>query len=287
MQLSTETRNNALRLDLLTTVIEAPNCRLQSKEIQKTLNERYVPKPYDLESFDVAFSRAKAALRSEGLLERQDLGHQSVFYLIPEQVRADLKAELQKIRNVELFTKLDVDKQQWLLDEVEYYKKREYLDELKQFQLPGRLVVSKARELNLDWKEFHPEKWRCVDFILPPADFERLGDLELKLVSDVALSEPQKYEQRTLLVMFGWKLLGISNVTGSSLYGRYKLLGKGLEELFELGLLRWKDRSHVSDEEWALLAPKLREKPLHALFRNIVFWPMDLYYTDNVLWRLP
>ncbi len=163
MQLSAETRNNALRLDILTTTIEAPNCRLQSKEIQKALNARYVPKHYDLESFDVAFSRAKAALRSEGLLERQNLGHQSVFYLIPEKIRAELKAELQRIKNVELFTKLDVDKQQWLLNEVEFYKKKEEIDELKYYKLPGKLVITKTRELKIDYNEFDPEYWRCVD----------------------------------------------------------------------------------------------------------------------------
>jgi hypothetical protein len=286
MQLSAETRNNTLRLDLLTIVIEAPNCRLQSKEIQKILNKRYVPEPYDFESFDVAFSRAKAALRSEGLLERQDLGHQSVFYLIPEKVRADLKAELQKIRNVELFTKLDVDKQQWLLYEVEYYKKKEQLDHLKQTILPGHLVVLKARELNLDWKEFHPEKWQGVDFNLPSENFKQLGDIELKLVSDKALSNPKKNGQRALLVMFGWRLLGVSDITGSSLYGRYKLLGKGLEELFELGLVRFKERSNVSDDEWVRLAAKMRKEPLLAIFNGMVYWPLDLY-TPNVIWYSP
>ncbi|NLF88076.1 hypothetical protein GX563_04550 [Candidatus Bathyarchaeota archaeon] len=250
------------------------------------MNARYVPKPYDLESFDVAFSRAKAALRSEGLLERQNLGHQSVFYLIPETIRAELKAELQKIKNVELFTKLDVDKQQWLLNEVEFYKKKEKIDELKYYKLPGQLVITKTRELKINYTEFDPEYWRCVDFTSPTA-YERLGNIELKLVSDTALSQPEKHEQHMILLMFGWKLLGASNVNGSSLYGRYKRLGKALEDLFELGLLRWRDQSHISDEEWARMAPKLRREPPLAVFKGLVYWSMDRYYDDNMIWRTP
>ncbi len=90
-----------------------------------------------------------------------------------------------------------------------------------------------------------------------------------------------------ILLMFGWKLLGISNTTGSSLYGRYKCLGKALEDLFEMGLQRWKDQSRISEEEWARMAPKLRKEPPLAVFKGLVYWSMDLYYDDNRLWGIP
>ena len=65
MQVQSNKIKNNLQLDILLTLMEAPNYRLQSNQIMKTLRDKYIPKPYCDGAFDVAFSRAKKALVSE------------------------------------------------------------------------------------------------------------------------------------------------------------------------------------------------------------------------------
>jgi hypothetical protein len=111
-------RNSSVDLDVLAVLLEAPNCLLQWKEIKKQLQSKYVPKLMGDGSFDVSINRSLARLTSQVLLKKDDRGHQSVFYSIPEEMRGDLRIKLQKIKNVQIFTKLDVSVQQWLLAEI-------------------------------------------------------------------------------------------------------------------------------------------------------------------------
>jgi hypothetical protein len=111
-------RNSSVDLDVLAALLEAPNCTLRWKEIKKQLRSKYVPKLMGDGYFLLSINRILVRLTLQGLLKRDDRGHQQVFYMIPEQKRNDLKEEMQKIRNVELFTKLDVSVQQWLLAEI-------------------------------------------------------------------------------------------------------------------------------------------------------------------------
>jgi hypothetical protein len=110
-------RNSSVDLDVLAVLLEAPNCTLRCTEIKKKLRSKYVPKLMGDGYFLLNISRSLARLTLQGLVKRDDRGHQQVFYMIPEQKRNTLEEEMQKIRNVELFIKLDVSVQQWLLAE--------------------------------------------------------------------------------------------------------------------------------------------------------------------------
>ena len=106
MQVQSNKIKNNLRLDILLTLMEAPNYRLQSNQILKTLHDKYVPKPYCDGAFDVAFSRAKKALVSEGLLNRENRGHQQIFYNLTKKgqkecMSGSLEAVQQSIKNLE------------------------------------------------------------------------------------------------------------------------------------------------------------------------------------------
>lgn len=109
----------AIDVDILVVLLEAPNCILQKNTIEKAIENKYVKKQYTTEDaegvFHTVFTRAIKRLCSDELLKRIDRGHQSVFYSIPEEKRADLKIKIQKIKNVQIFTRLDVDEQQRLL----------------------------------------------------------------------------------------------------------------------------------------------------------------------------
>ena len=282
MKLSNNTKNKALQLDILTILLEAPNCRLQSNEIWKkimeTLKEKYIPKLYKDESnLDTNFSRAKYALCTERLLFQEKLSD-GVFYLIPEEIRAPLRIELQKIRNGEVFTKLDVDQQQRLLKEVEYYKAKSDIHELRQILFPRALIFSKMAELGLDPKEFNLKKCSgcvvtsCENCIVENMDSEVFGGIEFFLTeASFQPTEPDRSELN--LSMFGWRIIGVSSITGRRLYGRYKNLGEMCEEQFERELLIWKDDFGKSDEEWVVLAPQLRKDPPGLIFKKMMSLP--------------
>jgi hypothetical protein len=108
--------------DILVVLLEAPNCILQKNTIKKAIETKYVKKKYTTEDaegvFHTVFTRAIKRLCSDELLKKDNRGHQSVFYSIPEEIRADLRIKLQKINNVKIFTRLDVDEQQRLLVKV-------------------------------------------------------------------------------------------------------------------------------------------------------------------------
>jgi hypothetical protein len=277
MQLSSSTKNNTLRLEILKILLEVPNCELQSNEIEKKImatrkdckNER---------SLDVAFSRAKYALCAENLLKRKDCGHKDVFYLIPEKIRGNLKTELQKINNVQIFTKLDVDQQQKLLSEVEYYRRREQINALLKIPLPGFSVLSEIHKMGKDCKDFHPDHWKDVDFdyeaerykVFYP-ELQGNADIELKLLSKADLVNPQMREEINKL-QFGWRLLGISDA-GIQLYCRLQLLGQKFNLQFEEEVQRWKDYYKMPDKEWTQMEAAIRENPSPEFINSLLGLP--------------
>jgi hypothetical protein len=98
----------------------------------KTLRNKYVPKSYCDGAFDVAFSRAKKALLSEGLLHRENCGHQQIFYKLTKKgqkecLSGSLEAVQQSIKNLEQFTSILLSNparlEEWLQTEEDIFYK--------------------------------------------------------------------------------------------------------------------------------------------------------------------
>jgi len=123
-----------MEFDILKTLLRSPDCRLQRREIKNNLKEKYISSnnhrgPYDDEkSLDVVLQRKLNKLLGR-YLEKQNLGHQRVYYYIP-------KARIEEVEEV-----LKLGAVQMIEDGLARMVPLEYMKKLKELAWKGMLNV--------------------------------------------------------------------------------------------------------------------------------------------------
>jgi len=249
-------------IDILANLIETPDCRKRSRDIEKELVNKY-SKSYNENSFHTHFNRCIKRLCNKELIEREPLDHQQVFYAIPERLREKIRIDLQKIKNTKIFTQLELEEQQKLISEVNLLRKRELTRNLMDMPLPGYAIISKCQEMNLNYEDFEPNTWgnRVVmgteETYIQTVPFSRDSDLENREIElmiipqtdlDTIKAEKMAYQ--------GWKLLGISSRKKLALCGRLEALAQSIENTVEAYIEYLK--IFYPPEKWAQMETDLR-----------------------------
>jgi hypothetical protein len=247
---------------------------LQWKDIFWKLESKYTPKPYTDGTFNVILCKKLGELCELGLLEGDYRGPKQSFYRIPSEYLRQIKLRLQKRNAAERFTNLPLDYQLKVLDEYEYYGRKEQIIRLKKLPLPAQPIRSKIHEAGFECSEFKPETWSNIYFDNMVED-EELGDeVEIKIVpeEDLKGNNSGKRAEIDMLMPLGWRQMAISP-SGHLLFCRYKVFGQMVEEQFEAELRQWKEQLGVSDEEWEKIKPELRQNPPEELIKRM--WGVD------------
>lgn len=79
-----------LSLDVLAALRQAPNKRLQRRQIQTALSEKYRKKYATNNIFNVTLQRTLNRLVKAKLLEKDDKGHKQVYYYIPRKCQKQI-----------------------------------------------------------------------------------------------------------------------------------------------------------------------------------------------------
>ena len=87
-------RLDDIEIDVLSTLTQNPNHRLQRCNIRNNLTEKY--KKYAEDSFNNILQRKLSHLCSAGLLKKDDVGHQQVYYHIPKEKQQEVNQRLDK-----------------------------------------------------------------------------------------------------------------------------------------------------------------------------------------------
>jgi hypothetical protein len=255
-------------IDILATLIETPNCRKRSSDIEKELVDKY-KNSYNKNSFHTHFNRCIKRLCSKEMLERKAPDHQQVFYSIPDSQRESIRVELRKIKNVKLFTQLDLEEQQRLISEVNLLRKRELTRNLMDMPLPGYAIVSMCQKMGLNYQDFEPCTWgskvvwwteEAYKLTFPPFDPKSDRDfyeIELKTIpqpNTANLTEGKKIER---MALHGWCILGTSREK-IALCCRLKVLALSIENTIEAYIEYLKE--FFPPEKWGQLED-LRKDP--------------------------
>ena len=88
-------KDDSLYWDVLTALALSHNMRLQWREIRDNVHKHY-EKVYDKETFEAILSRALKRLLQDGLVRKDPIGHQEVYYFIPKQRQQEIIDELNK-----------------------------------------------------------------------------------------------------------------------------------------------------------------------------------------------
>ena len=273
-------------IDILTTLIEAPDCRKRSSELEKELFIKY-KKVYSEESFHTHFNRCIKRLCAYGLVKKASLGHQRVFYYMPKNQRQAVKTDLEKMKNAKLFISLGTDEQQRLLSEVSFLRKREYLRKLFELPLPAYAVIAECTRKGIDSQKFSlvssekldfhntPESWRSSFPFSPSIEEKDKDDVEIQVLSDddaADLVDPLKWKEKTKdynELMRGWRILGKSS-ENTVLFGRLRILGRLFEETIDAILSYLKVfLRELPEKEWNLVEQNIRADPTILLTAEI------------------
>jgi hypothetical protein len=265
--LLSEEINDPVDIDILVTLIETPNCRKRSRDIEKELVGKY--KSYNQNSFHTHFNRCIKRLCAKGLLARELLDHQQVFYIIPNSQRESTRVDLQKIKNAKLFRQLALEEQQRLISEVNLLRKRELTSILWNMPLPGYAIVSRCQKMGLNYQDFEPNTWgnkvvwwaeEAYKLTFSPFDSKSDQDfyeIELKTIpqpNTANLSEVKKIER---MALHGWSILGTSREK-MALCCRLKVLAQSIESTIEAYIEYLKE--FFPPEKWGQLK-ELRNNP--------------------------
>jgi hypothetical protein len=262
--------SDSVDIDILATLIETPNCKKRSSDIEKELVGKH--KNFNQNSFHTHFSRCIKRLCGKELIERELRDHQQVFYSIPDSQRESIRVDLQKIKNAKLFTQLDLEEQQRLISEVNLLRKRELTRNLWDIPLPGYAIVSKCQKMGLKYEDFEPNTWgnkvlwckeEAYKLTVPFIDSKSVGkidDIELKTIPQPNAADLAEKK----MTLQGWKILGASQEK-IVLCCRLKVLAQSVESTVEAYIEHLK--GFFPPEKWVQIETYLRNDPWVASSR--------------------
>jgi len=260
------------------------NGETRFSELLKHLTARF--EHYGKESLKVIFIRKTKPLKDKGYIQRKDLGHQNVHYFIPQEKQQTVKLMLEREA-----LKRDFNNKISRLnspEEIEFYKKKldEIEKELKLYKqlsrlidltligcLPTKAVLEKLEQKGLkdfdsnmliniyDIPDYRPEDIEV--FLIPASELnitEKIAD-----VSKIPLSILFKYlpiEKDYPINMIPWILLTHSPIENYYIVGTYKIFSEcyfDTHYFHRSWNIDWKGYYELSDEDWKVIEPKIRE----------------------------
>jgi DNA-binding Lrp family transcriptional regulator len=302
---------------------EILNFLLQNGEVRFTklmenLSKSENFKNYGVESLKVILLRKIKPLVENGYIQKKDLGHQNVHYLIPQEKlqtvkvllgKKDLDKNFEKIKS-NVKTPEDIEFYKKKLDELEkelkYYKRLNRIKELEQLRvLPLQAVLKKLEQMGFNSEEldFYVEKTkngeryhygsrRKITNFAGGAFFDDFKPEDIEIILEPAHKYKNPKDFLTQIaeeVEYGpeWIVLTEEPVKGYYILGAYKELLQLYQEEFEFEWLKWKEEFNLSDEDWKIVGPWVCFKMLFDAGR--VDLPIEIrnYLYEYTLYRKP
>jgi cell fate (sporulation/competence/biofilm development) regulator YmcA (YheA/YmcA/DUF963 family) len=304
---------------------EILNFLLQNGEVRFTklmenLSKSENFKNYGVESLKVILLRKIKPLVENGYIQKKDLGHQNVHYLIPQEKlqtvkvllgKKDLDKNFEKIKS-NVKTSEDIEFYKKKLDELEkelkYYKRLNRIKELEQLQvLPLQAVLKKLEQMGFNseelWPNFYVEKTkngerhhygsrRKITNYAGGAFFDDFKPEDIEIILEPAHKYKNPKDFLTQIaeeVEYGpeWIVLTEEPVKGYYILGAYKELLQLYQEEFEFEWLKWKEEFNLSDEDWKIVGPWVCFKML--FYAGRVDLPIEIqdYLYEYTLYKKP
>jgi cell fate (sporulation/competence/biofilm development) regulator YmcA (YheA/YmcA/DUF963 family) len=302
---------------------EILNFLLQNGEVRFTklmenLSKSENFKNYGVESLKVILLRKIKPLVENGYIQKKDLGHQNVHYLIPQEKlqtvkvllgKKDLDKNFEKIKS-NVKTPEDIEFYKKKLDELEkelkYYKRLNRIKELEQLRvLPLQAVLKKLEQMGFNSEEldFYVEKTkngeryhygsrRKITNFAGGAFFDDFKPEDIEIILEPAHKYKDSKDFLTQIaeeVEYGpeWIVLTEEPVKGYYILGAYKELLQLYQEEFEFEWLKWKEEFNLSDEDWKIVGPWVCFKML--FYAGRVDLPIEIrdYLYEYTLYRKP
>jgi len=302
---------------------EILNFLLQNGEVRFTklmenLSKSENFKNYGVESLKVILLRKIKPLVENGYIQKKDLGHQNVHYLIPQEKlqtvkvllgKKDLDKNFEKIKS-NVKTPEDIEFYKKKLDELEkelkYYKRLNRIKELEQLRvLPLQAVLKKLEQMGFNSEEldFYVEKTkngeryhygsrRKITNFAGGAFFDDFKPEDIEIILEPAHKYKNPKDFLTQIaeeVEYGpeWIVLTEEPVKGYYILGAYKELLQLYQEEFEFEWLKWKEEFNLSDEDWKIVGPWVCFKML--FYAGRVDLPIEIrnYLYEYTLYRKP
>jgi len=278
-----------IEIDILAALLENPQRRLQRREIQNKVYEKY-EKMYSKNSFSVILQRRLNHLCNLGFLKKHDLGHQQVYYSLQEEKQKEAIELINRSKAHMLLDKLPVENQieyvRKLEREVKRYRRRELIKAFNDSPLPARAVHKKLLEMgftnenlydvidcntNPDSSENYQPPYRLTNIAVGPlVDSFTPEDIEIKIIhpkrkekiiSSLIIHDPAYQSNDPGALAF--KPLVLKPIKGAIILGAYKKLIELYREEFEDDWLSWKEEFKISDEDWEIVGPEVHEMMIH------------------------
>ena len=273
---------------------EILNFLLQNGEVRFTklmenLSKSENFKNYGVESLKVILLRKIKPLVEKGYIQKKDLGHQNVHYLIPQEKlqtvkvllgKKDLDKDFEKIKS-NVKTPEDIEFYKKKLVELERERqKNELLERIRRFEslkvLPLKAVSEKLEKMGFKRENFFSKNGstKLINVGMDSRlNYFRPEDIEIKLLRS---RKPTPHElnqilqgmgKEMVLTAFevpallgpGWMSLTYDEVKGCHIIGAYKELLRLYQEYANLQLLEIKEAWQLSDEDIKALEPTLKE----------------------------
>ena len=273
---------------------EILNFLLQNGEVRFTklmenLSKSENFKNYGVESLKVILLRKIKPLVENGYIQKKDLGHQNVHYLIPQEKLQTVKVLLGKKDLDKNFEKIKSNVK--TPEDIEFYKKKlvelererqknELLERIRRFEslkvLPLKAVSEKLEKMGFKREDFFSKNGstKLINVGMDSRlNYFRPEDIEIKLLRS---RKPTPHElnqilqgmgKEMVLTAFevpallgpGWMSLTYDEVKGCHIIGAYKELLRLYQEYANLQLLEIKEAWQLSDEDIKALEPTLKE----------------------------
>ena len=160
-----------LDVDVLAVLLEAPNMRLQRREILQLLSPKYA-KTYRPEIFNVTLARVLTRLTKQDKITKDDLGHKQVYYFIEEAQREGAQEFVDREQAVNGF------KHYWSV--LKPKQKKETLEALRQLR-KEYLAGGPSEEDVIARSKWIIDIKKHVDRLIPRKSFlEQVQELEKK-----------------------------------------------------------------------------------------------------------
>jgi DNA-binding Lrp family transcriptional regulator len=284
---------------------EILNFLLQNGEVRFTklienLSKSENFKHYGVESLKVILLRKIKPLLEKGYIQKKDLGHQNVHYLIPHEKLQTVKIMLEREALKKNFNeKLSSTN---TLDDIEFYKKKlielererqknKLLEQIRQFEslkvLPLKAVSKKLEKMGFKSEDFFLKNGstRMINVGMDShLNYFRPEDIEIKILRS-RKPTPQELnqilqgmEKEMVLTVFevpallgpGWMSLTYDEVKGCHIIGAYKELLRLYQEYANLQLSEIKEAWQLSDEDFETLKPTLQEMMIREINNPLI-----------------
>ena len=225
-------------------------------------------------------------------------------YYIPDEKKALFEKLLRKRKLNSEFDKLSPSEQsefiRKLTKERDSYKRLNRIHELEELlALPARAVIKKLLDLDYKVEDLYSEEtlkdpdFKATienpfqdNFILPShlINVYNFSDVEGELADakniEIKIVPPEDYftsnhlDIRKIKAKYGgeWNPLVDKPIKGAGIIGAWKELSVLYKALEEEDLLKWKDQYQLSDKDWEIVGPKVRELLEEGLI------PMEIKY---------